>query len=186
MLRSLELYNGFWCGFFNDRVIQEEGSYVYNIVEKHFSFSIAPVQSRGGALVNYKTCWSHHHSRFISKGVAEVSQIFLDTPTFYQNYLATKNIADVTGGKPIVDWSQSISGVSAINPLVAFYDIHGRQREVLLFYFVYTTRDCVWKYDIKFYFYCNFSITDRVLRNIKGWYLRWWLTVPICNWLQRR
>jgi hypothetical protein len=37
---------------------------------------------------------------------------------------------------------QSISGVSAINPLVAFYDIHGGQREVLLFYFVPdTTRD---------------------------------------------
>jgi hypothetical protein len=31
---------------------------------------------------------------------------------------------------------QSISGVSAINPLVAFYDIHGRIREVLFFYFV--------------------------------------------------
>jgi hypothetical protein len=30
----------------------------------------------------------------------------------------------VTGGKPIAAWSQSISGVSAVNPLVAFYDIH--------------------------------------------------------------
>jgi hypothetical protein len=29
---------------------------------------------------------------------------------------------------------QSISGVSAINPLVAFYDIHGGKREVLFFY----------------------------------------------------
>jgi hypothetical protein len=37
---------------------------------------------------------------------------------------------------------QSISGVSAINPLVAFYDIHGGKREVLFFYFVPdTTRD---------------------------------------------
>jgi hypothetical protein len=41
---------------------------------------------------------------------------------------------------------QSISGVSAINPLVAFYDIHGGKREVLYFYFVpdttrnYTTK----------------------------------------------
>jgi ABC-type transport system involved in Fe-S cluster assembly fused permease/ATPase subunit len=35
------------------------------------------------------------------------------------------NIADVTGGKPIAVLVQSISGVSAINPLVAFYDIHG-------------------------------------------------------------
>jgi hypothetical protein len=53
-----------------------------------------------------------------------------------------KNIADVTGGKPIAVLLQSISGVNAINPLVAFYDIHGGKREVLFFYFVPdTTRD---------------------------------------------
>jgi hypothetical protein len=53
-----------------------------------------------------------------------------------------KNTADVTGGKPIAVLLQSISGVSAINPLVAFYDIHGGMREVLFFYFVPdTTRD---------------------------------------------
>jgi hypothetical protein len=48
----------------------------------------------------------------------------------------------VTGGKPIAVLLQSISGVSANNPLVAFYDIHGGKREVLFFYFVPdTTRD---------------------------------------------
>jgi hypothetical protein len=53
-----------------------------------------------------------------------------------------KKTADLTGGKPIAVLLQSISGVSAINPLVAFYDIHGRKREVLFFYFVPdTTRD---------------------------------------------
>jgi hypothetical protein len=54
-----------------------------------------------------------------------------------------KNIADVTGGKPIAVLSQSIyRSVSAINPLVAFYDIHGEKREVLFFYFIPdTTRD---------------------------------------------
>jgi hypothetical protein len=53
-----------------------------------------------------------------------------------------RNTADVTGGKPIAILLQSISGVSAINPLVAFYDIHGGKREVLFFYFVPdTTRD---------------------------------------------
>jgi hypothetical protein len=53
-----------------------------------------------------------------------------------------KNTADVTGSKPIAVSLQSISGVSAINPLVAFYDIHGEKREVLFFYFVAdTTRD---------------------------------------------
>jgi hypothetical protein len=39
--------------------------------------------------------------------------------------LAMKNTAVVTGGKPIAVLLQSISGVSAINSLVAFYDIHG-------------------------------------------------------------
>jgi hypothetical protein len=53
-----------------------------------------------------------------------------------------RNTAGVTGGKPIAVWSQSISGVSAINPLVTFYDIHGRTREVLFIYFIPdTTRD---------------------------------------------
>jgi hypothetical protein len=53
-----------------------------------------------------------------------------------------RNTADVTGGKPIAFLLQSISGVSAINPLVAFDDIRGGKREVLLFYFVPdTTRD---------------------------------------------
>jgi hypothetical protein len=42
----------------------------------------------------------------------------------------------VTGSKPIAVLLQSTSGVSAINPLVAFYDIHGGKREVLFFYFV--------------------------------------------------
>jgi hypothetical protein len=44
------------------------------------------------------------------------------------------NTADVTGGKPIAVLLQSTSGVSAINPFVAFYDIHGGKREVLFFY----------------------------------------------------
>jgi hypothetical protein len=61
-----------------------------------------------------------------------------------------KSTADVTGGKPIAVLLQSISGVSAINPLVAFYDIHGGKREALFFYFVpdttrgyYTTQDII-------------------------------------------
>jgi hypothetical protein len=47
-----------------------------------------------------------------------------------------KNTADVTGGKPIAVLLQSISGVSAINPLFAFYDILRGKREVLFFYVV--------------------------------------------------
>jgi hypothetical protein len=53
-----------------------------------------------------------------------------------------RNTVDVTGGKLMAVLLQSISGVSVINPLVAFYDIHGGKREVLFFYFVPdTTRD---------------------------------------------
>jgi hypothetical protein len=53
-----------------------------------------------------------------------------------------RNTAEVTGGKPIAVLLHSISGVSAINALVAFYDIHGGKRGVLFFYFVPdTTRD---------------------------------------------
>jgi hypothetical protein len=52
------------------------------------------------------------------------------------------NSADVTGGKLIAVLLQSISGVSAINHLLAFYDFHGGKREELFFYFVPdTTRD---------------------------------------------
>jgi hypothetical protein len=37
-----------------------------------------------------------------------------------------RNTADVTGGNP-----NEVLGVSAVNPLVAFYDIHGKMEEVL-------------------------------------------------------
>jgi hypothetical protein len=70
-----------------------------------------------------------------SKGQQRHLRYSSETPTFYQNYLATSNTADVTGGKPIAIWSQSISGVCAFNPLVAVYDIHARQGEVLFFIF---------------------------------------------------
>jgi hypothetical protein len=46
-----------------------------------------------------------------------------------------KNTADVPGGKPIAGLLRSISGVSAINPFVAFYDIYGGKREVGIFLF---------------------------------------------------
>jgi hypothetical protein len=66
-----------------------------------------------------------------------------ETPTCYQNDLAMRNTQDVTGGKPISVWLQSISGGDVVNPLVAFYDIHGRKGEVLFLFSVPdTTRDC--------------------------------------------
>jgi hypothetical protein len=42
-----------------------------------------------------------------------------------------RNTTDVTGSEPIFVRSQSLSGVSAVNSLVAFYDIHERKVEVL-------------------------------------------------------
>jgi hypothetical protein len=55
-----------------------------------------------------------------------------------------RNTADVTGGKLIAVLLHFISGVSDINPLVAFYDIHVGKREELFFYFVpETTRDII-------------------------------------------
>jgi hypothetical protein len=47
-----------------------------------------------------------------------------------------RNTADVADRKPIAVLLLSISGVSAINPLIVFYDIHGEKKEVLFFYFV--------------------------------------------------
>jgi hypothetical protein len=99
-----------------------------------------------------------YHSRFIPKGYKRHLRYFSETPTLYQNYLVMRNTADVRGSKPIAVWSQSISGVSAINSLVAFYDIHGRKREVIVFYFVLdTTRDytpwlCTYSRKLKFAF----------------------------------
>jgi hypothetical protein len=74
-----------------------------------------------------------YHSRFIPEGVAETSQIFLRDTHILSKLLATRNTADVTGGKTIAILSQSISGVSDVNPLVEFYDIHERKGEVLFF-----------------------------------------------------
>jgi hypothetical protein len=67
---------------------------------------------------------------------------YSDTPTSYQDYLAMRNIADVSDGKRIAIRSQSIRGMSAVNPLIAFYDINDRKGEVLFFFSVpATSRD---------------------------------------------
>jgi hypothetical protein len=60
----------------------------------------------------------------------------------------------MTGGKPIAVLLQCISGVSAINPLVAFYDIHGAKRVVLFFYFVPDTTRDYFVYIIEYTTFC--------------------------------
>jgi hypothetical protein len=52
-----------------------------------------------------------------------------------------RNTADVTGGKAIAVLLQSISGVTAVNPLVAFYDIYGGKRGRFFYFVPDTTRD---------------------------------------------
>jgi hypothetical protein len=75
-----------------------------------------------------------------------------------------KNTADVTGGKSIAVLLQSISGVSAINPLVAFYDIHGRKGEVLFFYFVPdTTRDYETTHETSMYQTRSYNTSQKCL-----------------------
>jgi hypothetical protein len=52
------------------------------------------------------------------------------TLKFFKNGLVIRNTADMTGGKPS---SQSVSGVRAVNPLFALYNICGRKGVVLCF-----------------------------------------------------
>jgi hypothetical protein len=62
-----------------------------------------------------------YHSRLIPEGAAEASQIFLQDAHFLLKLLSFDR-----------------------NSLVTFYDIHGRMREVLFFYFVPdTTQDII-------------------------------------------
>jgi hypothetical protein len=74
------------------------------------------------------TLTTTYRSRFIPEGIAEASQIFLrDVLPKLFSYEYT---ADVTGGKPIAVWSQSISGV---HPLVALYTSMQEKGAILLF-----------------------------------------------------
>jgi hypothetical protein len=73
-----------------------------------------------------------YYSRFVSERVAETSQIFLRA-TMATNVLpklpSYENTANVAYGKPITILPQSISGVSDVNRLVAFFYSHGREGE---------------------------------------------------------
>jgi hypothetical protein len=73
-----------------------------------------------------KFLYTYIHTTTLSpKGWQRHLRYSSETPTFYQNYLAMRNTADVTCGKPIAVLLHSVSGVSAINPLVAYYNFHG-------------------------------------------------------------
>jgi hypothetical protein len=73
-----------------------------------------------------------HHSRFIPEVEQRHLRYSTETCTSYQNDLAMRN-TDLKGGKFVAIRSQSISVVSAVNPLVFFNSIHGSKGEVLFF-----------------------------------------------------
>jgi hypothetical protein len=56
----------------------------------------------------FKNPCSHTTHAPSPKGKKRHLRYSSETLTFYQNYLAMRNTADVTGGKPIAVWSQSI------------------------------------------------------------------------------
>jgi hypothetical protein len=60
---------------------------------------------------------------------------------YYQNDLTMRNTPEVTGDKHFAVFLQSFLGGDAVNPLVAFYDIHGRKRELFICFDQDTIRD---------------------------------------------
>jgi hypothetical protein len=94
-----------------------------------------------------------------------------ETTTSYPNYLAMSNTADVTGGKPIAVWSHSISGVNAINPLIAFYDILGRKRGAFLLFCPGTTWDYMFIINITYkctIYVCLTIYLETITQVLKG------------------
>jgi hypothetical protein len=86
---------------------------------------------------NIKIYIHTYHSRFIPEGVAEVTQIFFrDTHVLSKLVSYQEHCRSDRWQAHRAVLLQSISGVSDINPLVAFYDIHGGKRELLFFYCV--------------------------------------------------
>jgi hypothetical protein len=61
-----------------------------------------------------------HWTRIISEEKAETSPILFQGTDVLPNDLAMRNVTDRTGDKLIAVCTQTNSGVSAINPLVAF------------------------------------------------------------------
>jgi hypothetical protein len=76
-----------------------------------------------------------YHSHFISKGVAETSQIFHRSAHVLPKRLNYEEYCIRDADNPIAIWSHSISCISA---LITFYDILGRKGEVLFTRLLFT------------------------------------------------
>jgi hypothetical protein len=121
------------------------------------------------------TCVHKCHPRLIPERVAEASQIFFRDAHVLQNYLAMRNTADLTGGKPISVWLQYISGGEAVNPLVAFYYIYGRKREGYSFVLSRTPHEtillnifCIFNLKLIVFCICNYSNFKSHFCNLYG------------------
>jgi hypothetical protein len=78
---------------------------------------------------NYTRAQYTYHSRFIPEGVAEGSPIFHPDAHVLPNLLSYEEYCSRDmweAPRRLIAVLSLISGVSDINPLVAFYDIHGR------------------------------------------------------------
>jgi hypothetical protein len=106
-------------------------------------FTSKPINRFLKLLVSLDNLHTYIPLRLYPRNRAEASQIFIRDAHVLPKLLSyDEYCADVIGGKPIAVWLQPISGVSAVNPLVVFYEIHGGKREVLIFNFIPdTTRD---------------------------------------------
>jgi hypothetical protein len=83
------------------------------------------------------------HTCFILERIAEGSQILRRDAHVLPKLLSCEEYCRRDKWEAHRRLIAAISEVNAVNLLVAFYDIHGRKRQVLFFYFVPdTTRDC--------------------------------------------
>jgi hypothetical protein len=77
-----------------------------------------------------------YNSRYISQGIAEASQVFFRDAHVLPTYIVMWNYCRRDQKQAHRCLIAVYLGINAINPLVAFYNIHGRKREVLFFYLV--------------------------------------------------
>jgi hypothetical protein len=98
---------------------------------------------------------------------------------FYQNNLGMRNTADVTSGKSVTVWYQSISCRGAINPLVAFSTFMEERTRCYCFVLSRTLHDTQFSLNKRMTFICHYyTIISRDISIITGVY-DFLFTLPI-------
>jgi hypothetical protein len=158
-------------------VLTQLGTHVACLSCKYYQHSIPYRHTDACSFVYYATCTYRDMKKKL------VFQCFFYLHTYHsclpntEHRRDSRGISDIpprrprfTKSKSIAVKSQFISGLSAVNRLVAFYDIHGRKREVLFFCFVpHTTRDTKF-FSTSHYKYSRFVVfheTYLILTRIK-------------------